>query len=135
MTEPAKRTGEVIISAAFPQLFVADISRACAWFAATLGFETVFTYGEPPFYGQVKRDGARLNLRSIDRPVFDGDLREREQLLSAYLPVEHVEQLFVEFERQGAGFHSTLKQQPWGTRDFVVRDPDGNLLCFASDGA
>jgi hypothetical protein len=29
-------------------------------------------------------------------------------------------------------FHQTLKQRPWGARNFIVRDPDGNLLLFAS---
>ena len=59
------------------QLFVADIRAACAYYG-TLGFETVFVYGEPPFYGQVKRGVARLNLRMVCEPLFVGDVRERE---------------------------------------------------------
>ena len=47
------------------QLFVADIKASCAFFTSKLGFEVAFTYGEPPFYGQVKRDNARLNLRLV----------------------------------------------------------------------
>jgi uncharacterized glyoxalase superfamily protein PhnB len=120
------------IIAAFPQLFVSDIARACSYFEATLGFETVFTHGEPPFYGQVRRDGARLNLRHVDQPLFDSATREREQLLSAYLPVENVKSLFAEFQEKGADFHLPLAQQTWGAHYFIVRDPDGNLLCFAS---
>jgi uncharacterized glyoxalase superfamily protein PhnB len=31
----------------------------------------------------------------------------------------------------GVAFHQTLKRQPWGAKNFVVKDPDGNLLLFA----
>ena len=116
------------------QLFVADIKASCAFFTSKLGFEVVFTYGEPPFYGQVKRDNARLNLRLVCEPVFVGDIREREQLLAASLTLgsaAELRQLFVQYQSAGADFQQTLKQEPWGARTFIVRDPDGNLLLFA----
>ena len=40
--------------------------------------------------------------------------------------------LFLEFTQKGVEFHQPLKTQPWGMTDFIVKDPDGNLLCFAS---
>jgi catechol 2,3-dioxygenase-like lactoylglutathione lyase family enzyme len=116
------------------QLFVADIRASCAFFTSKLGFEVVFTYGEPPFYGQVKRDNARLNLRMVCEPVFAGDIREREQLLAASLTLgsaAELRQLFVQYQSAGVDFQQTLKQEPWGARTFIVRDPDGNLLLFA----
>ena len=116
------------------QLFVADIKASCAFFTSKLGFEMVFTYGEPPFYGQVKRDNARLNLRMVCEPVFVGDIRKREQLLAASITVDSaavIRQLFVQYQAVGVDFQQTLKQEPWGARTFIVRDPDGNLLLFA----
>lgn len=123
-----------VITAAEPQLFVADVISSCDFFAKTLGFTVVFTYGEPPFYAQIMRDGARLNLRCVEQSVIDPDLRDREELLSASLTVaraEEIEQLFREFEALGATFFQALKRQPWDASDFIVRDPDGNLLLFA----
>ncbi len=123
-----------VITAAEPQLFVADIKASCDFFIGKLGFSLVFTYGEPPFYGQVRRDGARLNLRCVERPVIDPGLRDREELLSAALTVataEEIKELFLEFQAAGVTFFQTLKQQPWGARNFIVKDPDGNLLLFA----
>jgi uncharacterized glyoxalase superfamily protein PhnB len=99
-----------------------------------LGFAIAFVYGEPAFYGQVTRDGARLNLRCVAAPVIDNQLRQRQSLLSAAMTVDTVEeikQLFLEFQSAGVAFHHTLKKEPWGARTFVVRDPDGNLLLFA----
>jgi catechol 2,3-dioxygenase-like lactoylglutathione lyase family enzyme len=123
-----------VITAAEPQLFVADIKASCDFFTGRLGFTVAFTYGEPPFYAQVKRDGARLNLRCVERPVIDPALRDREGLLSAALTVAtsaEIKALFLEFQAAGVAFVQTLKREPWGARNFIVRDPDGNLLLFA----
>jgi catechol 2,3-dioxygenase-like lactoylglutathione lyase family enzyme len=123
-----------VITAAEPQLFVADIGASCDFFTAKLGFAVAFTYGEPPFYAQVMRDGARLNLRCVASPVIDPALRAREQLLSASLTVAtaaEIKRLFLEFQAAGVTFFQTLTQQSWGARDFIVSDLDGNLLLFA----
>jgi catechol 2,3-dioxygenase-like lactoylglutathione lyase family enzyme len=125
---------KAVIAGAEPQLFVADIKASCEFFISKLGFAVAFTYGEPPFYAQVRRDGARLNLRHIDRPLIDAALRDREELLSASLTVataEEIEALFAEFQTTGVVFFQTLKREPWGAKDFILRDPDGNLLLFA----
>jgi len=127
-------TATPVLGAAEPNLFVADFEQACAFFTGQLGFEIVFTYGEPPFYGQVKRGAAALNLRLIRRAVFVDDIREREELLAASLTVgsaAEIRALFAEFQAAGVDFFRPLKQEPWGARTFIVRDPDGNLLLFA----
>jgi hypothetical protein len=90
--------------------------------------------GKPPFYAQVKRDGAKLDLCCVEQPVIDAALRDREQLLSASLTVataDEIKALFLEFQNAGVTFFQSLKREPWGARDFIVRDPDGNLLLFA----
>jgi catechol 2,3-dioxygenase-like lactoylglutathione lyase family enzyme len=128
------RTERPVLVAAEPQLFVTDIGTFRAFFTQKLGFAVAFTYGEPPFYAQVARDGARLNLRHVDHPLFDQELTERETYLSAAITVAtapEIEQLFLDYRAAGIAFHQTLKRQPWGAHDFVVRDPDGNLLLFA----
>jgi catechol 2,3-dioxygenase-like lactoylglutathione lyase family enzyme len=123
-----------VIIAAEPELFVTDINASCSFFTDKLGFAVVFTYGEPSFYAQVKRDGARLNLRCVERPVIEPALRDREELLSAAMTLatpDHLKSLFLEFQAAGVDFFQTLKAQPWGARNFIVKDPDGNLLLFA----
>jgi catechol 2,3-dioxygenase-like lactoylglutathione lyase family enzyme len=123
-----------VITGAEPQLFVADIRASCDFFTGKLGFAVAFTYGEPPFYAQVARDAARINLRCVEPPVMDAGLRDREELLSATLTVAtagEIEALFLEFQAAGGTFFQTLKRQPWDALDFIVKDPDGNLLLFA----
>jgi catechol 2,3-dioxygenase-like lactoylglutathione lyase family enzyme len=123
-----------ILSSTEAQLFVADIKASCDFYTNKLGFTVAFVYGNPPFYGQVTRDQARLNLRVVGEPVFAGDIREREHLLSASLTVataDEIKQLFLSFQEAGVRFGQTLKKEPWGARTFVVMDPDGNLILFA----
>ncbi len=129
--EPVPRP---ILTSIAAQLFVPDIKASCDFYTAKLGFTVDFVYGDPPFYGQVARDQARLTLRVVGEPVFAGDVREREHLLSASLTVAtsaEIEQLFATYQAAGVRFHQTLKKEPWGARTFVVADPDGNLVLFA----
>jgi catechol 2,3-dioxygenase-like lactoylglutathione lyase family enzyme len=117
-----------------PQLLVADIKRSCEFFCEKLGFSLVFSYGNPPYYAQVGRDAARLNLRCVEGPVLESTVRVHEELLSASMTVAtagEIKLLFLEFQSAGVTFHQKLKKQPWGARNFVVKDPDGNLLLFA----
>ena len=125
---------KAVIAAVEPQLFVADIMAACDFYVAKLGFGIVFTYGDPPYYAQVKRDSARLNLRCVDRPAIDPNFRDRAELLSVTFVVataEEIRQLVLEFQTSGVTFVQTPAEKPWGARDFIIRDLDGNLLLFA----
>lgn len=122
------------ITGAEPQLLVADIKRSCDFFCTKLGFSLVFSYGNPPYYAQVFRDRAHINLRCVERPVIDSTVSDREGLLSASMTVatvDEIKQLFLEFQLAGVAFHQRLKREPWGAKTFVVKDPDGNLLLFA----
>jgi hypothetical protein len=59
----------------------------------------------------------------------------REQLLAASVPGRRRNsQLFIH-SQSDEGFQQILKQEPWGARTFIVRDPDGNLLLFAGPAA
>jgi catechol 2,3-dioxygenase-like lactoylglutathione lyase family enzyme len=127
---PSKAT----IVCAEPQLFVTDIKRAQEFFCEKLGFSLVFSCGDPPYYVQMGRDAARLNFRCVARSVIESAVRDREELLSVAMTVataEEIKLLFLEFQSAGVAFHRTLKKQPWGAKNFIVKDPDGNLLLFA----
>ena len=125
---------EPVITCAEPQLFVAEIKASCDFFTGKLGFTIVFTYGEPPFYAQVARDAARINLRCVARSPIDPELRDREELLAASLTVataEEIKKLFLAYQSASVTLFQTLRREPWGAKDFIVKDPDGNLLLFA----
>jgi catechol 2,3-dioxygenase-like lactoylglutathione lyase family enzyme len=134
MTEEAKQAlPRPILTSISAQLFVTDIQASCKFFTEKLGFTVDFVYGDPPFYAQVTRDNAHLSFRHMDEPVFAGDIREREGLLSASITVAtsaEINQLFQTYQAHNVGFQQTLKNEPWGATTFVVADPDGNLILF-----
>lgn len=114
-----------------PQLYVRDLVASSTFYSRMLGFSVAFMYGDPPFYGQVVRGGARLNLRQVDVPVFDPRRRDTEQLLAASIALDDASELFREYQAAGVEFAQPLRTESWGARTFIVRDPDGNLLLFA----
>jgi catechol 2,3-dioxygenase-like lactoylglutathione lyase family enzyme len=123
-----------VIVASEPQLYVSSIDAASAFYVHKLGFRVVLSYGEPPFWAQVARDGGRLNLRQVSGPVFDSGFRSRApDAVSATLTLNEATPLYVEFEKAGVTFHQTLRTEPWGSRTFIVADPDGNLIAFAGN--
>lgn len=117
-----------------PQLYVTDFAVAVGFFREKLGFELAFDHGDPPFYGQVARDGVRINLRHLDQALVSAALMAREpDLICASIPVLDAGALYREFERRGTPFHQRLKPTPWGapgTASFIVQAPDNNLIFF-----
>jgi len=125
-TSPALR-----LTRAVPVISVANVEAAAGFFKNTLGFSIDFLHGEPPFYGSVSRDGACVHLKFVHEPVLTVGAQDRDGFIVAFIQVENVKALYAEYLAAGAGFDQKLKKQAWGGRDFIVRDPDGNGLCFA----
>src|SRR5580698_5812380 len=102
MTAEARQTvPRPILTSISVQLFVADIQTSCVFYTDKLGFTVDFVYGDPLFYAQVSRDNAKLSFRHMDGPVFAGDIREREGLLSASITladVAEIKQLFLSYQ-------------------------------------
>jgi catechol 2,3-dioxygenase-like lactoylglutathione lyase family enzyme len=115
-------------------LYVRDLKASIDFFTTKLGFVIDFVYGDPPFYGQVSRDNAHLALRHMDEPFFAEDIRQREDLLSASITLasaDEIKQIFLTYQAADVPFHQSLKNEPWGAKTFILKDPDGNLILFA----
>ena len=117
---------------AVPVILVANVEAAAVFFKNTLGFSIDFLHGEPPFYGSVSRDGACVHLKFVHEPVLSVGAQDRDGLIVAFIEVENVKALYGEYVSAGAIFDQKLKTQAWGGRDFIVRGPDGNGLCFVA---
>jgi uncharacterized glyoxalase superfamily protein PhnB len=116
---------------ATPVLFVADVRASAAFYRDSLGFSIDFIHGEPPFYGSVSRDDVRLHLKFVHEPVIVPGPHDRESFIMVFIDVAEVDALFDECVAAGVSIAQALQDEEWGGRDFVVRDPDGNMICFA----
>jgi catechol 2,3-dioxygenase-like lactoylglutathione lyase family enzyme len=121
----------MMLKQAIPNIFVKDFPAALTYYTGPLGFHPLFLYGEPPFYAHVARDEAILALRHVDRPVIDR--RAGEDLLSAFIEVSDVNALHGSLRAAGAIVTQAPRDEPWAMRSLFVSDPDGNLICFASN--
>ena len=119
-----------MLKQAIPNVFVKDFQAALAYYTGKLGFHPLFVYGEVPFYAHVARDAAILAIRHVTRPVIDHSAGEA--LLSALIEVADTNALHAELQAAGAQIWQAPRDEPWGMRSVIVRDLDGNLICFAS---
>src|ERR1017187_4943065 len=114
-----------ILTSLAAHLYVRDLKASTDFFTAKLGFTIDFVYGDPPFYGQVSRDNARLALRSMDESFFAADIREREDLLSASITLgsaDEIRQLFLAYQAAGVPIAQPLRNEPWQATTFIVKD-------------
>jgi uncharacterized glyoxalase superfamily protein PhnB len=133
---PAEQPDPPGLIMAVPMLYVADIRRALGFYVDRLGFEARQVSGEPPFYAEVARDGARLALRLTHRPPIAPEARAREPMLlqAAIRSGGDIKALYLEVLAAGAEIDTPLYREPWGPQGFVVRDPDDNLVSFGERG-
>jgi catechol 2,3-dioxygenase-like lactoylglutathione lyase family enzyme len=127
-----------ILTSIAAHLYVRDLKASTDFFTTKLGFTIDFVYGDPPFYGQVRRDKALFALRSMDESFFarnEDAIHEGEAVLSASITLAtaaEIEQLFLAYQSAGVPIHQPLRTEPWQAKTFVIKDPDGNLILFAA---
>lgn len=111
-----------------------DVERSLRFFAA-LGFHELFrdVTGAPRF-ACIARDGVEIHLQwhapeqwhhGGDRPAFRFLVSEVDEL---YTELSRRDALPNPAERESPW--SSPGDTPWGTREFHLRDPDGNSLQF-----
>ena len=112
---------------------MADVVRSCDYYRDILGFDVRFTYGEPPFYGEVERGPVALSVRQVDGYILEAQRTRRaeEELLVATINTPDIKLLYQECVDAGAAFYQTLRTEPWGQKSFIVEDPDANLIAFS----
>jgi catechol 2,3-dioxygenase-like lactoylglutathione lyase family enzyme len=110
-----------------PQFLVADLQRSIAYYR-----KMGFTFGEPwdGFYAIGYLDGFEIHLKEAQVSPADRQSRRERQHLDAAAGVDGIEAFFVRCVANGVMIASPLADTAWGTKDFYVEDPDGNLISF-----
>jgi uncharacterized glyoxalase superfamily protein PhnB len=113
-----------------PVLAVRDV-QAAVEFYKRIGFIQVFCDDpDHPKYAGVRRDSVELHLQWHDSAEWKpGDDRPNYRFV-----VPDVDGLFHEFiTNQAINANTKLRDTPWGTREFHIRDLDSNGLQFYRD--
>lgn len=117
-----------------PVLPVADAARAARYFRDVLGFEIDFVAGEPPSYARVKKgddrrhgDPVYIRLWQCSGAPAIGRAWKGEIVIHVGHDVDGLHDAYV---RRGVAIVEPLVSQPWGLREFAIREPDGHVLRF-----
>ena len=116
-----------------PVLPVTDVAASAAFFAQSLGFEIEFLHGSPPSHGRVRSgDGSygqpiyiHLTLAASQEVRPSGELRIHVG--------RELDALHAEYVRRGVQVICAPVTQPWGLREFVIREPNGHVLRFCAE--
>ena len=110
-----------------PQFLVADLEHAIRSHE-----ELGFTFGQPweGFYAIGHLDGLELHLKEAPANPEERRQRRDNAHLDAAAGVDGIEAFFTHCVANGATILKPLAPTAWGTKDFYVEDPDGNIICF-----
>ncbi|HZG95514.1 MAG TPA: VOC family protein [Mycobacteriales bacterium] len=112
--------------AAVPALPVSDERRAVAFWTGVLGF-TELMDGDRGL-GILRRDAVEVHVWVADGSA-PGAERHLAGSASCRLRVTGIDALYERCLRAGVVHpNAPLADKPWGTREFGVLDPDGNLI-------
>lgn len=105
-----------------PGVPVTDMDHAIRFYRDLLGFEVGFTNGSPVSFAVLKQGDAELHLSA--EPAKAGSFH-------AHLMVDDLDGVHERLQQGGATIRQPPKVQPWGLRDIVIADPDGNTFEIA----
>jgi uncharacterized glyoxalase superfamily protein PhnB len=120
-----------------PNLVVADMERSVAFYRDVIGLEVIRTVpDQAPFdFAWMQRGGVDVFLNAIEAVRKESPALAERPLggsLTLYFVVEGVDALFASI-RDRATVVMTPTTQPYGMREFAVKDPDGYYLTFAQE--
>ena len=115
---------------ATPVLPSGDYPRSRSFYVDKLGFKVMEEGGDPPRFGIFRRDDAVLFVDS-----WQGLPAKETSGWIAYIHVDDIDALHTHLANQGIERLSAVRVTVYGMREFDLRDPDGNLLCFGVDAS
>lgn len=114
-----------------PVLPVQNVIAALHFYVEKLGFDVAFADDEKdPHYAGIRRDNIEIHLQWHDATEWEHAI-DRPMLRFV---VQNIEALYEEYQMKGV-FHeqTSLKETPWGTREFAFYDLYKNGLTFYHD--
>ncbi len=116
-----------------PVLPVADVAASAAYFCEVLGFDLDFLEGSPPLHGRIQKGDGRFG-----QPVYihltqaaAEDVRPSGELRIHV--GRDLDGLFSALCARGVEVVFAPVSQPWGLREFAVREINGHVLRFCAE--
>ena len=137
MPSPAPSTPEPMICVS---LRYADAPRMYDWLIEAFGFEKHAAYysqdGGTLLHGELRMGSSFVMLGSSEGNAF-GKLVSRPAELggttaSPYIATDDIDARCERARKAGAEICMEPTDQPYGSRDFICKDPEGHIWCFGT---
>jgi uncharacterized glyoxalase superfamily protein PhnB len=122
--------GDPEIQRAATYLPVTDVAAVGAHYETVLGFHCEYSAGRPPEFAIYARDAVSVMLRRVVDGTRIVPNEAQGGTWDVFCWVVGLDALFRELRSRGATVVYEPTLQPYGTREFAVRDPAGYVLGF-----
>lgn len=102
-----------------------DIEATLAFYKDVLGFDSIWTWGDPPVFGSASKGGVTITFEL--RPELAARVRGHPHGVR----VDDVDELYALHTSKGANVVSEIETKPWGLREYIVEDLNGYHLRFS----
>ncbi|MFJ9412578.1 VOC family protein [Streptomyces sp. NPDC101227] len=116
----------------WPTLQAHDAPALIDFLVGTVGFLRTAVYEDGGRVAHAQLDwpeGGAVMLGSYD-PAGDGCLKPGS--FGAYVVTDHVDELYARLARAGVQVVREIEDQPYGSREFAITDPEGNKWSFGT---
>ena len=145
---PKRKSARTRITFTDPYIRVNDVKRSADWYKRLLGFETGMAMpnkSKPTFVRLIAPGGAAIMIGdggdavsgkkapvSVRKAI---SARKAQRVVSLYLRVDSGINALYESTRKRAKVVQPLTTQPYGMREFAIRDPDGYEVAIGMEVA
>ena len=112
-----------VFNSVMPSVAVRDMEASIRFYREQLGFECIFTNGEPTAFALLKRDGVEIGLCA---PVLGGQPGKN----NCYIKLNGIDLYYAEIQAKGVPVRHPLRVEEYGMKEFMIEDPDGNTVNF-----
>lgn len=102
-----------------------DVEATLAYYKDVLGFESTWTWGEPPTFGSASMGGVDIMFN------LQPELAAKVEGHQHWIKVDDADALYARHRAGGAMVVNEIEDKPWGCREYVVEDLNGYHLRFA----
>ena len=125
---PPARRAEIVRSA--PYFPVPDVGTIGTYYRDVLGFRCEYLAGAPPEFAIYSRGASVVMFRRVQDTSLLSPNEKQGGTWDVLSWVSDLEALYEELARNGAAVVYPPTVQPYGMREFAVRDPNGYVLGF-----
>jgi len=131
----ARKAPETLrLRSASPGFTVNDIEKSLAWYEGELGFVPKERWmRDGKLAGVEMKAGNVLFMIGQDDWAKGRDRKKGEGFRLYCRTTQDVDRLAAQLKARGGVLAQEPKDQPWGTRDFAIEDPDGFKLTIGAD--